>query len=64
METKGFFQFEITLNKSIAIRNILILPVRGPSLYVRVRRQILTYKDGPRTERIKSVNIQYSVTFP
>ena len=27
---------------------ILILSVRGPSLYVRIyRRQIMTYKDGP-----------------
>ena len=33
---------------------ILILSVRGPSLYVRIyRRQIMTYKDGPHAERIK-----------
>ena len=32
----------------------LTLSVRGASLYVRIcRRQILTYKDAPRTERIK-----------
>ena len=33
------------------------LSMRGPSLYVKIqrlyRRQILTYKDGPRTERAK-----------
>ena len=43
---------------STTIRNILILLVRGPSigLYVRIRRlqtQILTYKDGPRAERVE-----------
>ena len=38
---------------------LLLTPTaRGPSVYVRVWRllyriQILTYKDGPRTERIK-----------
>ena len=30
--------------------NILILLVRGQTLY---RRQILTYKDGPRDKRVK-----------
>ena len=37
-----------------AFVNILILPVRGSSLDVRIdiyRRQILTSKDGPRTVR-------------
>ena len=31
--------------------NSFSMLVRGPSLYV-YRRQILTYKDGPRTERV------------
>ena len=39
---------------SMTIIIILILPVRGASLYVRSRRQILTYKDGPRDERVKT----------
>ena len=43
--------------ESTAIGNILILSVRRPSLYVRIwrlhLRQILTYKDGPRVERVK-----------
>ena len=45
---------------STAIITILILSVREPSLYVRIwrlhRRQILTYKDDPRTERIISIS--------
>ena len=68
METKGFFQFEIILNvlvRSFRLMWILIfwvaghykyvlLSVLGPSLYVRIyRRQIRTYKDGPRAERVK-----------
>ena len=77
METKGFFQFEIIINilfssfcfisicyGSAVIINILILSMRGSSLYVRIWRlwtscsdayirQILTYEDGPRTERFK-----------
>ena len=36
----------------MAVRNLFIPSVRGPSLYV-CRRQILTYKDGLRAERIK-----------
>ena len=41
-----------------AIINILFLSVRGPSLYFRIhRRQILTYKDVPRTERVEQKTI-------
>ena len=50
--------------------NKVFLSVRGPFLFVRIcRRQILTYKDDPRAERVKEVmryfvfqrrnNIQY-----
>ena len=41
---------------STAIGYVLILSVRGrlyTSEYDVYRRQILTYKDGPRTERVK-----------
>ena len=63
---KLFFHFEIIINilvslsdsfeylcyVSPSIINILILLVQGPSLYVRIRRQIPTYKDRPRAERV------------
>ena len=65
METKGWFQFEIITNAALPALfeyldvcyvftsiSIVILPVRGPYLYVR----ILTYKDGPRTEKTKIIN--------
>ena len=42
--------FEYLCYGSTAIGNILILSVRGSSSYVVYRRQILTYKDGPRAE--------------
>ena len=62
---KGVFQFEIIIvssfwfeyicYRSTVIGNILIFLVRG-RLYTSesdvYRRQILTYKDGPRTERV------------
>ena len=35
--------------------NILTLSAQGPFLYVKIwvwKRQILTYKDGPRAERV------------
>ena len=56
METNGFFQFEIIINVLVCSfrliwTSILILSVRGPSSYV-YRRQILTYKDGHRAERV------------
>ena len=47
--------FEYLCGGSTAIINICILSVRG-QLYTSesdvCRRQILTYKDGPRTERV------------
>ena len=33
----------------------LICPVRGPSESDVCRRQILTSKDGPRSERVKAI---------
>ena len=46
-----------------AIINSLILSVRGPSLYASnvYRRQILTYKDGPRTVRVNDKKQRNSV---
>ena len=43
--------FEYLCYGSTAIINILILSVRGSSLYVSIWR-MLTYTDGPRTERV------------
>ena len=37
---------------SLAIRNILIVSVRGQTLYADCRRQTLTYKDGPQAEKV------------
>ena len=47
--------FEYLCYGSTVIINILILSVWGPSLYCLCfyRRPILTYKDGPRAERVK-----------
>ena len=46
--------FEYLCYASTAIRIILILSVRLYTLESDVgRRQILKYKDGPRTERVK-----------
>ena len=48
---------------SAAIRNMLIFSARdrlytsGSDVY---RRQILTYKDGPRTERVKPLSYRYA----
>ena len=46
----------------------LTLSARRPSLYVVFRRQILTSKDGPRTERIKifstAVGSSYILNYP
>ena len=52
--------FEYLCFGSTTIRNIVILSVRGPSLNVRIghRRQSLTYKEGPRAERVK-VNLYF-----
>ena len=48
--------FEYLCYGSTAIKNILILSVRN-RLYTSeshvYKRQILTYKDGPRAERVK-----------
>ena len=45
--------FEYLIYVSTAIIKIIILSVRGQSLYVRIYRcQILTYKDCPRTVRV------------
>ena len=49
--------FEYLCYGCTAVTNILILSVMGPSLYAGIRRQILTYKDGPRAERVKSVPV-------
>ena len=66
--------FEYLCYGSTVIRNIWILSVRGPSLDIRIwrlhlytsesdvyRRRILTYKDAPRTERVK-VAVHYATT--
>ena len=67
METKGFFQFKIIINvlvsssfeylcqESTTFRNIVIIPVRD-RLYMSefdvYRYQRLTYKGGPRAEKV------------
>ena len=65
-----FIQWLINSNYSIDGTNILsnnkiptiilfictlTLLVRGPSEFDVYRRQVLTYKDGPRTERIETL---------
>ena len=50
METKGFFNLKLAFSASFeyqcygsaAILNVLILPVRGPSLYVRIYSALLS----------------------
>ena len=67
MEIKGFFQFEIIINVLVSSFCFTMLWVYGHNkcfyffqcgdrLHTSesdvYRRQILTYKDGPRTERV------------
>ena len=48
----------------MALRNILFISVRGPSLYVRICiRHILTYKDGPALKVLKSYFL-CTLTYP
>ena len=85
MATKVIFQFEIIINVLVSSFRLISIYLccgskaiikqsisysAGTVLYVRIcRRQILTYKDDPRAERVKEVmryfvfqrrnNIQY-----
>ena len=70
MGTKGFVKFEITINFLVSYFWLILIPMLwayGHYKYFNsfivvtvfkcqnLERQILTYKDGPRAERVKCV---------
>ena len=68
METKGFLQFEIIINVLVSSFRFIGIPMlyayrhdkyfisfsAGTVFRRQNRCQIMTYKDGPRSERVKA----------